>query len=113
MWGVAAGATLLSFSLWAFENPSAGTLPWATISIAPFAVSTTSTGPVAAGFAAASGFGAEIAAQIADKAFEYLDAPIKRVAAADSPVPYNWFLEEEVLPQTSWIVEAIKQLIKF
>jgi decaprenyl-phosphate phosphoribosyltransferase len=36
VWGVAAGATLLAFSLWAFENPSGGTLPWATISIAPF-----------------------------------------------------------------------------
>lgn len=36
VWGVAAGATLLAFSLWAFENPSDGTLPWATISIAPF-----------------------------------------------------------------------------
>jgi decaprenyl-phosphate phosphoribosyltransferase len=36
VWGVAAGATLLAFSLWAFENPSAGSLPWATISIAPF-----------------------------------------------------------------------------
>jgi len=60
-----------------------------------------------------AGFGAEIAAQIADKAFEYLDAPIKRVAAADSHVPYNWFLEEEVLPQVSWIVEAIKGLVRF
>jgi decaprenyl-phosphate phosphoribosyltransferase len=36
VWGVAAGSTLLAFSLWAFENPSEGTLPWATISIAPF-----------------------------------------------------------------------------
>lgn len=36
VWGVAAGATLIAFSLWAFENPSSGTLPWATISIAPF-----------------------------------------------------------------------------
>jgi len=36
VWGVAAGATLLAFSLWAFENPSDGTLPWATMSIAPF-----------------------------------------------------------------------------
>jgi 2-oxoisovalerate dehydrogenase E1 component len=60
-----------------------------------------------------AGFGAEIAAQIADKAFEFLDAPIKRVAAADSPVPYNWFLEEEVLPQVSWIVEAVKELVGF
>ena len=60
-----------------------------------------------------AGFGAEIAAQLADKAFEYLDAPIRRVAAADSPVPYNWFLEEEVLPQVSWIVDAIKELIGF
>jgi decaprenyl-phosphate phosphoribosyltransferase len=36
VWGVAAAATLLAFSLWAFENPSSGSLPWATISIAPF-----------------------------------------------------------------------------
>lgn len=36
VWGVAAGATLLAFALWAFENPSDGTLPWSTISIAPF-----------------------------------------------------------------------------
>lgn len=60
-----------------------------------------------------AGFGAEIAAQVADQAFEYLDAPIRRVAAADSHVPYNWHLEEEVLPQVSWIVEAVKQLIEF
>lgn len=36
VWGVAAAATLLAFSLWAFENPSSGSMPWATISIAPF-----------------------------------------------------------------------------
>ena len=36
VWGVSAAATLLAFSLWAFENPSSGSLPWATISIAPF-----------------------------------------------------------------------------
>jgi 2-oxoisovalerate dehydrogenase E1 component len=60
-----------------------------------------------------AGFGAEIAARIADLAFEHLDGPIRRVAAADAHVPYNWFLEEEILPQTAWIVEAIKELVKY
>ena len=44
------------------------------------------------------GFGAEIAATVAEKAFDYLDAPIKRVAALDSPVPFNPKLEAHILP---------------
>jgi 2-oxoisovalerate dehydrogenase E1 component len=60
-----------------------------------------------------AGFGAEIAARIAELAFEQLDGPIRRVAAADAHVPYNWVLEEEILPQPSWILAAIKDLVKY
>lgn len=56
------------------------------------------------------GFGAEIAAQIAETCFELLDAPIKRIAGADCPVPYASDLEDEVLPQVRHIVEGIRDL---
>ena len=56
------------------------------------------------------GFGAEVAARIADELFEHLDAPVKRVAARDCPVPYSPDLEEEILPQTSDILRAIQEV---
>ena len=56
------------------------------------------------------GFGAELAAEVAENCFEYLDAPVKRIAGADSPVPYHWDLEAEVLPQTANILRAIQDL---
>lgn len=59
------------------------------------------------------GFGGEIVAQIMQQAFEYLDGPVRRVAAKDSPIPYNWFLEEVVLPQDQNIVHAIEELAKY
>lgn len=55
------------------------------------------------------GFGAEIAARAADELFEHLDAPVKRVAALDTPVAYCPDLEEEILPQTADVLEAIRQ----
>ena len=45
------------------------------------------------------GFGAEIAATIAEEAFEYLDAPVKRIAAPDTPVPFSPPLEKAYIPQ--------------
>jgi 2-oxoisovalerate dehydrogenase E1 component len=60
-----------------------------------------------------NGFGGEIAALIAEKAFEYLDAPIKRVAAKNSPVPYAKHLENKVLPQTEDLEKCIRELALF
>ena len=59
------------------------------------------------------GFGAEVAARIADEAFAWLDAPVRRYAGANTPVPYNWFLEEQVLPQVSGLTAALQDLAEF
>jgi 2-oxoisovalerate dehydrogenase E1 component len=59
------------------------------------------------------GFGAEIAARISDELFDHLDAPVKRVAAMDCPVAYYPDLEEEILPQTSDVLAAIRKLAAY
>lgn len=59
------------------------------------------------------GFGGEIAAIIATEAFELLDAPIQRVAAKDTPVPYGPELENAMLPQETDIVRALERLIAY
>ena len=60
-----------------------------------------------------NGPGAEISAIIGEKCFEFLDGPIKRIASKDSPVPFNWFLENKVLPQTEDIALGIKELLEY
>jgi 2-oxoisovalerate dehydrogenase E1 component len=59
------------------------------------------------------GFGAEIAARIADNCFQHLDGPVKRIAAKDTHIPYAPILESEVLPSRSQIYSGIKELIEF
>jgi pyruvate dehydrogenase E1 component beta subunit len=53
----------------------------------------------------------EFAAVIADKAFDYLDAPVKRVTAPHSPVPYNRELEHAYMPQPADVVGTVKNLL--
>ena len=57
------------------------------------------------------GFGAEVAAMVAEKAIDWLDAPILRVGARDTPMPYNDKLERLVIPSTEDIVDAIKAVV--
>ncbi len=59
------------------------------------------------------GFGGEIASLIAEHSFEYLDAPVMRLAAKDTPVPYNWDLEEAVLPQNKVIEKKMHELLSY
>jgi pyruvate/2-oxoglutarate/acetoin dehydrogenase E1 component len=57
-----------------------------------------------------SGYGAEIAATIAEKAFYDLDAPIKRIAAANTPLPFAPKLENFVIPDEQSIVKGVREL---
>ena len=59
------------------------------------------------------GFGAEICAQIADDAFTYLDAPIRRVAGQFTYIPFAHSLEREVLPSDEGILEEARDLLAF
>jgi pyruvate dehydrogenase E1 component beta subunit len=54
------------------------------------------------------GFGAEVAAQISEAAFEYLDAPVARIGTRDLPIPYSEPLEAAVVPSAASIVEAVR-----
>lgn len=60
-----------------------------------------------------AGFGAEISALISDELFEYLDAPVKRLAMPDIPMPYNVGLMNSVLPDVEKILKTIEELQTF
>jgi len=59
------------------------------------------------------GYGAEIAARIAEELFDELDAPVRRVAAMDTFCAYQPKLEDEILPQTDDIAAAIRQILAY
>jgi len=58
------------------------------------------------------GVGAEVASRIYEEAFDYLDAPIQRVAQKEVPLPYNARLEQMALPQVDDIVKAVREVLK-
>jgi len=58
-----------------------------------------------------AGVGAEVAAVLADQGFDSLDSPVRRVAAADTPIPCCPVLEEAVLPSVAKIIDAVESLI--
>jgi len=59
------------------------------------------------------GIGGEISAIISQEAFEWLDAPVVRVASIDTPVPYSPPLEDYYLPQVNDVVEAARKLAAY
>jgi 2-oxoisovalerate dehydrogenase E1 component beta subunit len=59
------------------------------------------------------GPGGELAARIAEKAFDFLDGPVLRVAAKDTPVPFSPPLEEYFLPQVDDVIEAARKLLAY
>ena len=59
------------------------------------------------------GYGAEIAAAIADECFAWLDAPVKRVASTDTFVGYAPQLEDAILPQVSTFVRAYEEIAAY
>jgi pyruvate dehydrogenase E1 component beta subunit len=58
-----------------------------------------------------AGIGAEIAMQVVEHAFDWLDAPPVRVHGADVPLPYAANLEKLALPQPEWVVDAVKKIV--
>jgi pyruvate dehydrogenase E1 component beta subunit len=57
------------------------------------------------------GVGAEVASRIYEEAFDYVDAPIKRVAQKETPLPYNHDLEQLALPQMDDIIKAVREVL--
>ncbi|MEM9290805.1 MAG: dehydrogenase E1 component subunit alpha/beta [Acidobacteriota bacterium] len=60
-----------------------------------------------------SGFGAEIAARIAERAFAWLDAPVRRVAFPDFPVPFSKGLEKELIPNVESLLSAARDVLSY
>jgi len=59
------------------------------------------------------GFGGEIAATIAEEAFEDLDAPVRRIAAPDTPVPFSPVLEKAFIPQVEDVARGLRELVEY
>ena len=57
------------------------------------------------------GVGSEISTRIYEEAFDYVDAPIKRVAQTEVPLPYNRTLEQSALPNVDDVIQAVKEVL--
>jgi pyruvate dehydrogenase E1 component beta subunit len=57
------------------------------------------------------GIGAEVSSRVTELAFDYLDAPVRRVAQAEVPLPYNQRLEQLALPQVADVIKAVKDVM--
>ncbi|HSL82290.1 MAG TPA: dehydrogenase E1 component subunit alpha/beta [Thermoanaerobaculia bacterium] len=62
---------------------------------------------------ATGGFGAEVAARIADRAFSWLDAPVRRIAYPDRPSPYAKVLERELMPDEAKVLAAAREILAY
>jgi 2-oxoisovalerate dehydrogenase E1 component len=60
-----------------------------------------------------AGFGGELVGIINEKAFEYLDAPVKRVGSTFTPVGFNRILEAEILPNAEKVYDAALELLDY
>ena len=60
-----------------------------------------------------AGVGAEVAAIVSDRCFEHLDAPVRRLTAPDTPIPFSPPLEQAVLPQLEDMKEACRELLSY
>jgi 2-oxoisovalerate dehydrogenase E1 component len=59
------------------------------------------------------GYGAELAARIADELFDELDAPVRRIAAMDTFCGYHPHLEDAILPQSDMVVASVRRLLDY
>jgi 2-oxoisovalerate dehydrogenase E1 component beta subunit len=59
------------------------------------------------------GVGAEVASLVSERAFEWLDAPVRRLTAPDVPIPFSPPLEQAVLPQLDDMKEACRELLAY
>ena len=57
------------------------------------------------------GVGAEISSRLYEQAFDYADAPIRRVAQKEVPLPYNRTLEQSAIPQVEDVIRAVKEVL--
>jgi len=57
------------------------------------------------------GVGSEVASRIYEEAFDYVDAPIQRVAQEQVPLPYNRTLEQSAIPQVDDVIKAVKEVL--
>ncbi len=117
-WGALVQRTLLAAQMAEKNGISAGVIDLRTIQPYDFetiaeAVKRTSRVIVAHEDQMTCGFGAEIAARISEELFEYLDAPVTRIGAMDTPVAYAPELEEVILPQTDDILRAIEKVTAY